>query len=481
MATEAEKQSKYLDNLNKGIKELVDQIKLGFTKTADKVGETFNQVIQDEMKEVYDLAKDGFSYIKDTGKKSIEFTTRLFGIDLKSWIEARKQRRATEKLAGIAARDEKRKLMKFKGGGIKGFLAALFDILGFPLLLIGTAAGAAFAYIKKPFDVIMKVGKAILGPIWNWGIKLLRRIPFITKGLESIGKLFQFFERIPGMRWLMKGFRFGTRLFWPIQFIISFFDFMEGFEKEGPILEKIKKGLRSVLEGFFELPAKLFGKIVDWVGKNILGFEMEGDEGEKILKGLGDSFEWIYDNVIGGWILIGQEADKLIERIKDMKIGPTIEKAARDLIERVKRIPEDVARYLIETLPGGNWVANKFFSEKTIEDIKEKMEIDAENRKKQMEAELERKRKLIESIPTIGMTPDYDITAPKGIGTQMLDTFKQMVTYAKETSEKMDKLNETIKEREMTPVAIPQPPGGERAIPETTPQMWWQGNPMFGN
>lgn len=206
--------------------------------------------------------------------------------------------------------------------------------------LVGAIAGQILLPFTLLFQALMKI-KPIARAIDSIGdffkniirlakIRLLRSeriVGFFLKVTNWFKKIigpfrniFVFAERF-GFGTLFSAFKTGFKfLAWPLQILLSAIDFIKGFiAAEGTLLDRIKGGMWGVIEGFVDLPVKLFGWLADWVLRQF-GIEIEGGVGPKIMQGLRFIFDLLFKfyyvtipNLIKEWIgkSIGFIGDRL--------------------------------------------------------------------------------------------------------------------------------------------------------------------------
>ena len=151
-----------------------------------------------------------------------------------------------------------------------------------PLVWIGKGLSFVANLFSFKNPIILKIGEGItkftgfLKNTGGWLAKILSKVPMFA----TFGKAF------------MSGF---SKLFYPIQIVLSIFDFVSAFRsKEGNFFEKFKAGLVGVVMGIMELPLIALG----WIGDKILGLfgvEVEGGLGSKLVSG----FKWVTEKIFG--------------------------------------------------------------------------------------------------------------------------------------------------------------------------------------
>lgn len=204
------------------------------------------------------------------------------------------------------------------------------------LFAIGLVVGAIAGAILLPFRLLLGA---------------LKLITPIAKGLSKIGKwigslkifsyLDNFFKiiltKIPVVSGLVKGFKLGFKwLAWPLQIIFSLIDFIKGFASaEGSIIDKIKAGLWSVIEGFIELPVKLFGWIADWF-LDLFGVKVEGGVAAKMMEGIKKGFDMLFGFIKWYYTAIW---DNIIKPVIDF-VWPKIKPLFSEIAEGFKALAD---------------------------------------------------------------------------------------------------------------------------------------------
>ena len=112
----------------------------------------------------------------------------------------------------------------------------------------------------------------------------------LTKSTGFLGKFFRFLKTVGGVvgkvfKPLTKGFKTGFgvvtkfakvagrvlgKLFLPITILMGVFDFVKGFMKgfkEGGIIEGLKQGVISVVDGLIGMPIRLLAKIPEMLAR----------------------------------------------------------------------------------------------------------------------------------------------------------------------------------------------------------------------
>jgi hypothetical protein len=312
-----------LRQLNKNIRELATNIKYQFEKLAANIGGHINDTMTDEMALIKDTFADGFETVKGAGlgvynffRKSFNFekgmmkeTKKQTGLQ-KSTIEAiydtssaeymKAQTKLMQQTVNLGKKDEARKrgMMGKKG---KGMWDYLMEFLGIPFLIAGAAIGAIVGVIVAPFRLIYAMFKQLKFFEAMGGI--LKLIPGVRKVFGWMGKLWEgikSLERIPILGKLVTGFVKGfTKLFWPIQIIMSVVDFIEGYQNSnGDIFDKVKSGVKNVIMKFIEWPMNLLERAWNWLAKE-LGFE--GVAEGTFMKKAGKGIDWVFDIIPKMW------------------------------------------------------------------------------------------------------------------------------------------------------------------------------------
>jgi hypothetical protein len=165
-----------LKGLNQNVKDLISGMKQNFDRAASTIGGEVRGVMSEEMNMVVDHMKNGFEILKDTGTRFGKFLQQSLDIDFGGFEEDKKILKQEKKQTGIL--EEMLNMQKFMfrkrlagmASGGKGFLKALFDLLGIPLLIIGAAIGAfvgqmllPFRVLGKPLMWLLKFGRFLFG------------------------------------------------------------------------------------------------------------------------------------------------------------------------------------------------------------------------------------------------------------------------------------------------------------------------------
>lgn len=320
------------DRQNKFVfKQMVQNLKTGqaLTEQAQKSV----QAVSGHVKEVLGPFGEAADFLKDTmgnvgnffkgigqdlgllaGGKSIEQQ----GLD-----ESEQQTGLLEGILDSLVADKKAEFVEGLEGKEKktawGMILAIFGAIAFA---IGAALGGVVRSIILPFEVLYKGLKFVFGGIIKkigslfGGIfkffltiarqkkltQLAKRGDAVIDWFKGIGRFFGRFKKIltafkPVANIFKKfaaGFAKGFKIFgWPITIIMGIIDFIKGFmATEGDILAKIQGGLTSAIQGFFELPVKIFGWVMDKI-LGIFGVEIEGGAASKIMSGI----NWLVEQI----------------------------------------------------------------------------------------------------------------------------------------------------------------------------------------
>lgn len=225
-----------------------------------------------ELGGVLNWIKDSFvSVFKFIGESFMGFFKRVPPAD-------RKRNKLLQAIVGYLRRGEKRDLLQEGGDGKDGW--------GIIAALAIVAAGVLGAFLGKlllPFRMIAKAMKLDVAfkAIKNFfmGFKKMKNFfTAIAKPFKWIAKMFGIAKKVsPFFKAVAGTFRWGfTKLAWPLQIIMSIFDFIDGFMKtEGNLADKIIGGVKNVFTKFIELPVKLIGWIVEKVA-GLFGVEVDG-------------------------------------------------------------------------------------------------------------------------------------------------------------------------------------------------------------
>lgn len=386
----------------------------------------------------------------------------------------------------ISKREERRKRGLFKISKKSWLIDLLGILIGVPLAIIAAGIGLALAFIIQPFLVIKKLLKAaklvkIMGGIAKFfgaliGLDLAAlaiRVKGIFTGTGKIGRFFKFFGRI--FKWIgglwktikgipligrilsfgIKGFAAGfSKIFWPIQIIISLIDFVKGFmATEGTILDKIQGGIKNVIVKFFEWPLKLLGRLWEWIQVKLFGKDpkdvKEGAAAAKMIEMLGKGIDLIFT----GWKLIFGGIWDVVEPIVNwMKEGLANwdwEATKTKLLEGIKKV-----------IDFPNIIKDKIFDffgwdEEKINAI-DRASIEKAN--KGAFDEKERRMRKGNDIANKQWLQD------RGVRTAWQSEYSEKM-YAAQV--KANKIAEQIKDKEGRIITLPPPPDPARGIPDT--------------
>jgi len=355
-----------LTSINQNIKDLVQGMRGYVQKLGATIGSHVSDVMSEEMKMTTDTIKSGFTFAKNASVKTLAFFGKSFGIDWKSLKVQIGQLKMLQLLNGQMKREEKTRLGRMKGRA-KDLLAALFELLGIPLMIIGAAAGAILGKFLLPFTLIAKIIKRLL-PIGK-ALSALAKTGPIAKLLSSfswLGKIFIFFGKLWGIRHILKGLKFGfTKLIWPLQIIMSVIDFVTGFmSTEGTLFDKIKGGIKNVIMKFIEWPAIMLGKLWDWVTIDLLKIRKEdqrGKAGESIIKAIGESIDSFWNFLDLVFKPIKDSFVWLLDVIKKADFKAALE-WINNLKDNINEFPKRLWEW-IKNLPGISLI-NDLFKDK---------------------------------------------------------------------------------------------------------------------
>jgi hypothetical protein len=317
------------DRQNKFVfKQMVQNLKTGqaLTEQAQKSV----QAVSGHVKEVLGPFGEAADFLKDTMGNVGNFFKGI-GQDLgllaggKSIEEEQldEQEKSTGLLEGILdslVADKKAEFVegldKKKQKTAWGMILGIFGVIAFA---IGAALGGIVRAIVLPFEVLWKGLKFVfggvltkIGSIFGGIFKMFLKLPGIRglakKGDQAlnffigIGRFFKRFAFIFKMfkpvaelfKKFAAGFAKGFKILgWPITIVLGIIDFIKGFmATEGDILSRIQGGLNAAIKGFFELPVKIFG----WVMDKILGIfsvEIEGGAASKMMSGI----DWLVGQI----------------------------------------------------------------------------------------------------------------------------------------------------------------------------------------
>ncbi len=279
-----------LENISKKMRELVDGMKSSFQKASANISGHIGEVMSDEIKMTTETIKSVGASAKESSIKILKFFGTGWTLELKSFAVDKKQLDVLEDIKKQGQEEKISRLTRFKKTKGAKFLAALFDFLGIPLAILAAGIGAVIGQILIPFKAIWKIAKTLLGPLFklfDWlskgKIGGLVKAVIKNKFFLWLAKLFRFFLKLPGLRVIAYGLKLGfTKLLWPLQILLSAFDFIEGYmNTEGSIMDKIKAGIKNMIMKFVKWPVHVIGKFIDWL------FGMKKGTTEKtMLKGI---------------------------------------------------------------------------------------------------------------------------------------------------------------------------------------------------
>jgi hypothetical protein len=155
--------------------------------------------------------------------------------------------------------------------------------------LIGLALGGLLGPILLPFITIFKGITGLTGlkfprlaKAFKWIGDFFTKIPFFGKMLAKFGKM------------LVRGLKI---LGIPFTIFLGVIDFVKGFiTTEGDMVDKIAGGAAAAIKGFFELPIKVVGWVVDKLTGLLFGEEKVGDGAAKgMFKFIDSVIEFIVD------------------------------------------------------------------------------------------------------------------------------------------------------------------------------------------
>lgn len=269
----------------------IDYFKSSTKNLFDTTIDTFKGHFNDVFGELYDTF---ITPLMSIGGSLINFGKSAFGLTKKPSEEQMVDHLGAIKTTlsniyeGDKARD-KRDARNVEGDDKK---FPWLDYLGMAVMGLGAVIGGLtrrftmffeifqvqkFAPVKKVIEFFGKIGSTVGGWIDD-AIKSVSKIPVVGKFVSEVME--QFMKFFPAVA---KGFRV---LGLPLTILLGAIDFIKGFMgTEGNILDKIKGGLQSAVEGFIDIPVWLFGKLGDYV-LGWFGTEIEGGMGSKIKEGI---------------------------------------------------------------------------------------------------------------------------------------------------------------------------------------------------
>lgn len=285
-------------------------------------------------KGMFGMAKAFFTGPTEYEKTVAEYTKKLY----EAFVNKDKRDKATtaeEKKRWIEEQREKLRNFHKKPAelwdGLKRMIvkSLLFLVAGFGLLL-----GAVIGKILLPFKVLLNMFRAIGGialispsiekfvlffksllpkflktfapvikfigdaitKVKGWFTTVVTKLKSMSVFGKMFTKVFDFIGKYFGK--FLHFFKLGVaRLAWPLQIVMSLFDFISGFmNTEGNILQKIIGGLENVVIKFLDLPIRAFGWLVEKVA-GLFGYEVTG-VADTIISGIKSAFDWLKENIM---------------------------------------------------------------------------------------------------------------------------------------------------------------------------------------
>lgn len=235
--------------------------------------------IGSEMREVLGELAEVFDFIKGIFMGIFNFMKDAFmGFFKRAPEHDRKRNKLLTKIVDYMRRAEKRDMLEFGipdrsfqgliltlaliAAALVGGMIARF-MLPFRVIWKGLRLNIAFKKIKSFFLAIQWFGNKVFKIKWTF-IKWGRRIAEIFGKLGPLAK----FAGILGK--IGRAFLWGFKVLgWPLTIIIGVIDFIRGFvtSTADTLAGKIMDGLKKAVEGFFGLPVKFIG----WVIEKVLG------------------------------------------------------------------------------------------------------------------------------------------------------------------------------------------------------------------
>lgn len=340
-----------LESISKKMKELVDGMKSSFQKASSNISGHIGDVMSDEIKMTTETIKSVGASAKDSSLKILKFFGTGWTLELKSFAVDKKQLDVLKDIKKQGQEEKLSRLAKFKKTKGANFLAAILDMLGIPLAILAAGIGALVGQILLPFKGIWKVVKPFFLPFkFLFDLLAKSRIGQLFRAIKkskffvTMVKMFKFLMKLPGIRVILKGLKWGfKKLLWPLQILLSIIDFAKGFMRtQGTIWEKIKGGIKNVIMEFLKFPLFLFGKLLDWITGD------EAGTGEKKLtEGLSkliDDFFFYFDKVFGP---IKDAFFWLVDKIKNLS-WKDILKTINDMNKWVEELPFRMWNWLQE-------------------------------------------------------------------------------------------------------------------------------------
>lgn len=300
---------------NRSIRDaLSDNLVQGFDKTTNVIGSHTSEIMGDAVGGLVDDVKQLTSGAFDIIKGGM---STVFGKDNPELEEAEKQTGILDGILNIFKRQETDKALDFDKEDDSGIMIAILMTVG---IAIAAALGGIVGSITLPFVIL---GKGLLWafkpliPIVKWFGSMLRSVLMLVKKLPGFGKTSKLFTKLTGWfvklwGWfvkilpqskylgkIFKAFQFGfTKLAWPITIIMGVIDFIKGWTSStGTLVDKLKSGLVSVIQGFIELPVKLLGWIADWILDKI-NIKINGGSSSKIMDGISLTIKKVIDSIV---------------------------------------------------------------------------------------------------------------------------------------------------------------------------------------
>jgi hypothetical protein len=326
--------------------EIKEAIQKGFTDASMTVSKHTADVIGDELGGALDDAKR----LTGAALAPIAGAIGALGKDKESKSDKTRNNLLQEMVDYFNA-EEIRKNKEFDPKEKKSPWYKLLVAVG---LIVGGIAGA----ILLPFTLLKR---ALMGitPI----AKFFGKFGKAVKGM----KLFQYADdavkwvaKLPILGTFFSAFKTGFKfLAWPIQAVFSLIDFIQGFMgTEGTLIDKIKGGLWGVIEGFIELPVKLFGWIADWF-LGLFDIKVQGGTAAAIMGTVKDLAMQFFDVIFE----FGSAVAKLFSVIYDL-VQPYIQKFTSEFVEKwpaivaqIKEVWESIKAFL---KPKIEWVLSIF-------------------------------------------------------------------------------------------------------------------------
>lgn len=393
-----------LENLNKKVRELVDGMKTSFQKASASISGHVGDVMSDELKMTQETIKSFAGSAKESSMKILKFFGTGWTLELKSFAVDKKQLDVLEDIRDGADKERLSRLAKFKKTKGAKFLAAILDMLGIPLAILAAGLGAIIGQILIPFNAIYKILKPFLklfvgltkiGKLFT-KIAATAKIAKMINAFKWLGGLFSFFLKLPGIRVIAKGLKLGfTKLLWPLQILLSVFDFIKGYmETEGNILDKIKGGMKNAIMKFINFPAYLIGKAVDWV------FGMKaGTSEEAMIKGIKtaiDSFYKVFDTVFKPI----KTAFNLLLEVLRKTTWKDVTDTLTNIRKWIEELPKKIYNWLKEMYNAGVKMSRPFLGEWLTEQMRIKGTPDQEAKfaEEKMKRENEIRNKKLDTI-----------------------------------------------------------------------------------